>query len=163
MKENKQPTSRKYKRLLDKAEQMCVSRERCLMDIETKLHQWDTPAHWIENIGETLIKNNFINEERYCRAFVKDKIRFNKWGKIKIKVALKQKGISETDIEKGFREIDDEDYNKMVDRLLQEKWKTLKGRNFEKKAKAARFLQSRGFESEMIFDAIDKITRNETD
>ncbi len=163
MKENNQTSGRKYKRLLGKAEQMCVSRERCLKDIETKLDQWDTPANWIDKISESLLKNNFINEERYCRAFVKDKFTINKWGKIKIKIALKQKGISETDIEKGFLEIDNEAYNTLVDKLLQEKWRTLKGKNFEKKAKAVRFLQSRGFENEIIFDAIDKITRNETD
>ena len=150
-----------FRRLLTKAEQMCVSKERCLKDIETKLKRWNTPAHWIDKIGESLINANFIDEERYCRAFVKDKFRFNKWGKTKIKVALKQKGISEKDIEKGLQEIDNETYSDLINTLLKTKWKTLKGSGYEKKAKAMRFLQSRGFENEYILQAINYLNSDE--
>lgn len=163
MGKNKSIAEKEYKRMLLKAQQICAIRERCVSDIHLKLTQWEAPPEWIESITSVLIENNFINEERFARAYAKDKFRFSKWGKIKIQAALRQKGIAEQDIREGLDEINEEKYREVHFALLESKWKTLKGNSYEKKAKAVRFLQSRGFEYELILEAIDKISADETD
>lgn len=163
MARNKPFTEKEYKRVLMKAEQICAIKEQCVNDIRLKLVQWGTPAEWIETITSSLKNNNFIDEERFSRAYVKDKFRISKWGRIKIRAALKQKGIAEVYIRKGLEEINYQTYYQVLTKLLESKWKTLNGNPYEKKAKAIRFLQSRGFEYDLILKTINKIISNEPD
>ena len=69
----------------------CSKAEHCIDDVRQKLWTWKVPTEEHDDIINTLIDNNFINEQRYAEAFVKDKFRFNHWGRIKISLMLRAK------------------------------------------------------------------------
>lgn len=150
---------RKYNSLLQMAERMCANKERCVQEITMKLQSKEAGQETISNIIDHLTQHKFIDEERYCRAYAKDKFTFNKWGRIKIKTMLKQRGIAETNISQGLDEIEDEKYHAQLRELLESKWATSKGSHFEKKGKAMRFLQSRGYEYHLIMDALEQMDK----
>ena len=83
-----------YDIALNKAATFCASSEKCEQEVRDKLQKWGIGSSDMDKIIEHLITEGFIDEERYCNAFVKDKFRFNRWGKTKIAFMLRQKGIS---------------------------------------------------------------------
>ena len=107
-----------------------------------------------------LTEQGFINEERFAKAFVKDKFAFNGWGRIKIAHQLRQKGIPSEVIEEAMTSIDDEAYRQRLIELLRAKWRTVQGRE-PRAAWAAmmRFAASRGFESSMAGECVKQVTR----
>ena len=141
-----------FKTILTKAMQICSRKELCASDVETKLESCGTAkvdAHKILNI---LLKENFINEERYAKAFVNDKFKYNKWGKIKIASHLKAKRIPSAIISLALDSIDNDQYIKTIEALLKSHKKSIKAKNdYELKAKLIRFGLSRGFESSLLY------------
>ena len=128
------------------------------MDVYEKLKAWEVDPKQAEEIVQHLIDENFLNEERFAKAFVKDKFRFNKWGKIKIKYALKQKRLDNALIDKALASIDDGEYEEMLASILQTKLKSLKWEyEYEKMGKLFNFAQNRGFESAVIDRVIRQI------
>ena len=113
--------------------------------------QWDTPKEFIQPIIDKLVEEDYINEERFARAFVKDKFRFNHWGRVKITTHLKALNISSENISIGMQEIDEEEYAKKLDEIVEKKRKTIKnGTDYEIRAKLLRHALSRGFEYELV-------------
>ena len=113
--------------------------------------QWETPSEFIDPIIEKLLEQDYINEERFARAFVKDKFRFNHWGRIKIKTHLRALGISSENIAKAMDEIDEDEYAEILDEIVEKKRKTIKkGTDLEVRAKLLRHALSRGFEYNLI-------------
>jgi regulatory protein len=107
---------------------------------------------------EQLVSEDFINEKRYCRYFVKDKFRFNKWGKIKISFALNAKRLDKNLIAEALDNIDEGEYEEMVASILKAKLVGLKYEfEYEKQGKLFRFAQSRGFENQVIERALRSI------
>lgn len=144
------------KELLEKARSICAMRETCAQVIEKKLVSWKEPE--TEPYIKVLIKENYINHERYVSAFVKDKFNLEKWGKQKIAVALKMKNIDEKLIQKGLSAIDDQVYNQVLNELLTRKKSTIKDRSVVKvKSKLFRFAASRGFEYDLIYSQINSL------
>jgi regulatory protein len=120
-------------------------------DVEDKLTAWGIVGADKHKIIDYLIDEDFINEKRYCAYFVKDKFRFNKWGKIKISFALKSKKLDRQLIEDAINIIDDGEYEEMLASLLKTKLAGLKYEfEYEKQGKLFRFAQSRGFENNVI-------------
>ena len=76
---------------LNKAAAYCTLCERCTSEVTSKLTQWGIEPSEQIKIVERLQQEGFIDEERYCRAFVNDKVRFNRWGRIKITASLREK------------------------------------------------------------------------
>ena len=101
-----------YKTALNKAMEQCAHREYCCEDIRNKLTAWGVRNSDSEKIIDVLVRENFINETRYAAAFVKDKFRYNKWGKIKISANLKFKKIPSDIIAEALDSIDNETYMK---------------------------------------------------
>ena len=98
-----------------------------------------------------LIEENFLNEERFAKAFVTGKFRQNKWGKQKIKMQLKAKRVSSYCIRKGLEEIDEEDYINVLERLWNKKYLTLRDADeYVKKQKVIKFLLGKGYDYEDI-------------
>lgn len=129
----------------------CARSEKCVKDVRDKLTAWNVNVSLQNDIIDRLIDEKFIDEERFCRFYVKDKLRFNQWGKIKIGLMLKQKGIKQTSIDKALGTIDNECYENILEDLLRKKLKNLSYKNdYEKIGKLTRFAISRGFESELI-------------
>lgn len=145
-----------FDELLHKAASYCSISEHCISDVELKLKAWGIDPAKSDKIIERLKSDDFINEKRYCVAFVKDKFHYNKWGKIKISYALKQKGLDNQLINHALNTIDEGEYEEMLAVLLKAKLKTIKWEyEYEKMGKLFNFAQSRGFESSII----DKVVR----
>jgi len=141
-----------YRQALTKVMAMCSQSERCRFDIVAKLRQWELPEKEIAEALDYLIKEHFLNEERFVRFYVNDKLRFNKWGKVKLTYMLRQKQIPENIISASLDQINDDLYMKTLRNLLVSKVKSIKGASdYERKGKLAVFAQSHGFEAELAF------------
>lgn len=135
----------------------CALRELCPFDIEQKLRQRDTAEKDIVAVIAQLIDEKFIDTQRYAIAFVRDKIRFDHWGRQKVAYALRMKDISEREIRKALKEIDEEEYLSILQQILRSKQRTVRGKNdWDCRQKVAAFAQRRGFELDLVFDLLDK-------
>ena len=140
-----------------RAMRLCSQREYCCSDIFDKAVSWGCTTAQAGELIDFLVEQKFLDDRRYTEAFVKDKLRFNKWGRIKISYMLQLQRIDKNLIESVFSEIDETEYNKILIEELQKKQKSLRGNVYETKAKLYRFASSRGFESDIVNDAIKKI------
>ena len=151
----------KYSFLEAKArlEYLCAYQERCSSDLEKKLYDWGIDQEDSSRLLAHLISNNFLNEERFAEAFVSGKVNIKKWGKVKIRQHLKQKRISEYSTKKALLTIDEEVYAKNILALAEKKWLSLKKEkmSYQKKTKVYRFLSSKGYESDLIKDAVEQV------
>ena len=147
------------KKALSRAAAYCSRQERCVYDVERKLEAWEVEPEEFGAIIERLIKEKFIDEERYSGFFARDKFRFNGWGKVKIRWALKHKNIADPVIGKALDGIDDEEYAQKLKGLLKNKFRQIKGKKdgYETKAALIRFAQSKGYEPELIYSVIEEI------
>lgn len=145
-----------------KLEALCAYQERCHYELQQKLYSWGFDREDSDRLISDLIQNNFLNEERFAKAFVSGKFRIKKWGRIKIKAELKQRQVSAYSIQKGLIEIIPEEYWNTLLHLTEKKLKDLtKSKDsWEKKVKLNRFLQSKGYESDLISDAIEEVLKN---
>jgi regulatory protein len=147
-----------YNIALKKSMALCAGREMCCSDIRNKLNTWDVSERDADRIIEQLCHDRFIDEDRYALAFVKDKFRYNKWGKIKISYSLQRKKIPETSIRKALESIDDELYLSVLRDILANHRRTIKAKNqYDLKGKLLRFGLSKGFESNYIYEIINEI------
>lgn len=136
----------------------CSREERCSADVISKLKDYNLPQIVIDDILEFLIKEKYIDDLRYANAFVSDKFRFNKWGRIKIAYMLKQKHVSETLINTALDTIDSETYIDLLREELVKKKRSLKNiSGYELKGKLYQFAAGRGFESDEINKALKQL------
>lgn len=139
---------------LNKAASYCTLCERCISEVKNKLTSWGIETTAQQRIIEKLIDEKFIDENRYCQAFVNDKLRFNRWGKIKIAVALREKKIPNEFITEALESIDEKEYLRILSLLIEAKRKEIKCTDeFTEKQKLLRFATSRGFEAQLIIQA----------
>jgi len=147
----------KYDEALTYAMDLCSRQERCRSEITEKLEARKISPGNIEKILETLVSEKFIDEQRFSRAFSRDKLKFNKWGKMKIRHMLKGKRIPESTIEEALSEIEEDFYLDVLREELRKKRKSIKGSNaFEIRGKLYRFASQRGFEPADIHKLIDE-------
>ncbi|HNQ68578.1 MAG TPA: regulatory protein RecX [Bacteroidales bacterium] len=144
--------------ILNKLRNYCSRSEKCCQDVLNYISDYELSSDIKIKIVKTLTDEKFIDHERYVAAFVNDKLKFNKWGKIKIYYNLKQKNIEEKLIKQGLQLIADSDYNEILLSILKNKLKTLKDKDKTKiKAGLLRYSYSRGFEYEISDKLIDSI------
>ena len=136
---------------LARAAALCSRSEHAPGDIATRLRSWGLTAAQANDVVNSLIEQNFINTERFARAFTHDKAAYNGWGRIKIAYHLRLKGIDQSAIDDALATIDDDAYRYTLSRLLQNKWREVSGRE-PQAARAAllRFATSRGFELDLV-------------
>jgi len=135
-----------YEQALHRLATYCSRAERCVFDIRRKMDEWEIPSGQQNQIIQKLQKEKFLDEERYCKAFVHDKIQYNRWGIYKIKFELKRKQIPEPLIAEALKNIDSEENRKQLRSLIELKMKSVKGKNeWEIRQKLMRFAASRGF------------------
>jgi regulatory protein len=138
-----------------KAQLSCAYQERCQQEMRDKLYEWGLFSNDVENIIANLISDNFLNEERFAKAYAGGKFRIKKWGRIKIRIELKKRKISDYCIRKGMLEIEESDYLKILNEIIAKKLKeTPKGKIQIRNYKAAQYAISRGFESDLVWEAI---------
>lgn len=134
----------------------CAYQERCQQEVRTKLYEYGLFKDDVENIIVKLINDNFINEERFAIAFAGGKFRQLGWGKEKIKHALKFKAVSDYCIKRALAQITDEDYYKMLQKIINKRIKEEKASNpIQKKFKIVNYVMSRGFEKELVIDILN--------
>lgn len=143
---------------LNRMANLCARREYCVFDIKSKLMRYELGHESIERIIEHLKKEKYIDELRFARSFINDKIRFNKWGRVKIDFVLRQKRIPQDIITEAFLDFSDEDLNASLNDVLNAKWKTIKGNSEQdKRTKLIRFALGRGFEMNHVLAYIEKL------
>lgn len=142
----------------NKAALLCSRSEICTSDIKEKLQLWGLSSDESEPVIEKLIEEKYIDDERFARAYVKDKFRFNHWGKQKIAHLLRTKHISAEILELAFQEIEAESYSDELRKLLTDKEKSIKAKDkFDKRNKLMRFALGRGFESGQIYAVLKEL------
>ena len=135
---------------------LCASGEHCSQEMLDKMIRWQLPEEEQARVMEYLVKNNYIDEERFTHAFVMDKIRYNKWGRRKIEQALWQKRIPKDIQTKILDEIDENEYLNVLRPLLKSKRRSIQAKNdYELNMKLIRFALSRGFTFDLIRQCID--------
>ena len=143
---------------LPKIKQYCTYQERCHAEVKEKLYAFGLYKKDVEQLMSQLIEENYLNEERFAIQYAGGKFRMNQWGRIKIKYALKQKQVSDYCIKKALKEINESDYKKTLQKLAEQKLKTLKGEKniFIKKKRLQDYLLQKGYEGELVREVVNE-------
>lgn len=135
---------------------LCAQAEHCQHEMLEKMRRWELPEEEQARVMQRLISERYVDDERYARAFVKDKVRYNKWGRRKVEQALWQKHIDEDIRQRVLDEVDDEEYLSVLRPLLKQKRKSTKANSdYELNQKLVRFAISRGFTYDIIRQCLD--------
>lgn len=145
--------------LLQRAMNLCSTREYCTGDIVAKIEQWgENDEVVIRKIIERLTAEKFIDDERYCRAFALDHFRYQKWGKVKISAALRIKRIPSQAIASGLASIENAEYLEVLRIIIDTHRKSIKAKNrYDLKNKLLRHALTKGFESHLVYEAINNL------
>ena len=139
-----------------KAEKYCAYQERSQLEVKSKLLGLGLTMAETNEILVELVRDNFINEERFAVAFAKGKLKVKKWGNRKITIALKNKGITEGLIQKVLKDLDPDQYIGELRYSIQKKDRTIKETDPWKRAgKLKQYLMGKGFEPELVFREVD--------
>ena len=128
---------------LDKAEGYCARSEHCAADVRRKLYEWGVPADFSDEIVEKLYARDFLNDARFCRAYVHDKVEYQSWGRMKIQAGLRALSLPEKDIREALEGIDETVYRKNLRTLIA-------SRRGDSEEKRMRFFLQRGFSFDEI-------------
>lgn len=153
---------RKYltkEQAIQKLRQYCAYQERSHAEVKQKLWELGVRKSEHDEIIATLIEDDYLNEERFAKQFTGGKFRMKDWGRKKIYYALREKKVSEYNIKKAMKEIDETEYLKTLQELADKKYESLKDEQYlVRKKKTIDFLLQRGFESELITKAVEVAT-----
>ncbi len=135
---------------------LCAQAEHCQWEMLEKMRRWELPEEEQARVMQRLVSERYVDDERYARAFVKDKVRYNKWGRRKVEQALWQKHIDDDIRQRVLDEVDDSEYLAVLKPLLQQKRRSTKAANdYELNQKLVRFAVSRGFTFDIIRQCLD--------
>ena len=150
--------------LLHKAAAYCSATERCPADVRKKLTTLGAAPDVQERIISRLTAERFLDEARYCHSFAKDKWRFNRWGRFKIRFELRRRELPRVLIEEALAEvIDEEDYRAVLCELLSRKRQSIRAApGMAMAVKLIRYAENKGFERNLVFDCIREICNDET-
>lgn len=143
------------KTALIKAESWCAYQERSQQEVRNKLYEWNLYPNEVEEVISELITTNFLSEERFAHAYTSGKFKIKKWGKIKIKQGLKLKKVPDKLIQKALNGINMDEYLEILLATAVKKAATIGEKDgLKKKYKLISYLQSKGFENDLIFDVL---------
>lgn len=135
---------------------LCAQAEHCQWEMLEKMRRWELSDEAQARVMERLMKERYVDDERYARAFVKDKVHYNKWGRRKVEQALWQKHIGDSVRQQVLDEVDDDEYISILRPLLQQKRRSTKAASdYELNQKLIRFAVSRGFTMDIIKQCIN--------
>jgi regulatory protein len=144
-----------------KAASYCAYQDRCYKEVEEKLAEWGIYG---TDAGELMLKlseQNYLNEERFAKAFAGGKFRTKKWGRNKIRIELKQRKISDYCIKQAMKEIDDLVYEETLKQLAEEKFEEQKDKNILlRKNKTAQWLMGKGYEADLIWSTLSTLIKS---
>ena len=143
-----------------KLEYYCAYQERCHKEVSQKLKNMYMIPEAIDLIIVHLLEHNFLNEERFTKAFVSGKLKIKKWGKRRLTLELKKKNISKININQALTEIDDKEYIQIFNNLAEKRCKAIKEKDtYKKKKKLADYLLYRGWESFLVYDKVNELIK----
>lgn len=146
------------KTALNRARALCAQYEYSAGDVRIKLNSWGVSTSQAESVINTLIKENFINDNRFATEFLRDKLYNKKWGRIKIASHLRAKSISDEIIRSVLETVDEDYYRNTIKEILSSHRKSVKAKNqYDLKGKLLRFGLSKGFESHLLYDIINDL------
>ncbi|WP_298893221.1 regulatory protein RecX [uncultured Psychroserpens sp.] len=141
-----------------KLERYCAYQERCHKEVTQKLYEMRMIPEARDQIIVHLLQHNFLNEERFAKAFVRGKFRIKKWGKQRLQLELKRRDINKTLINIALSEINESDYYSAFHALAEKKAETIKETNvLKKRKKLADYLLYRGWESPLVYEKIREL------
>lgn len=146
--------------ILDQMRRYCVTQDRCHSEVRSKLLKKEVYGDDLEEILSQLVSEDFLNEERFARSYVRGKFRMNRWGRFKIRMMLKQKRVSDYCIDKGMNEIDEEEYITTIDELLVKKLRGATDYASRQKAKAS--VVQKGYEPWLVGERLAELPREES-
>lgn len=145
-----------FEEIKQKLVNYCVYQDRCHSEVEQKMRDFLLIPEAKDEIFLYLIKENYLNEERFTRSYIRGKFYIKHWGRNKIRINLKQKGITEKLIAKSMDEIDEQDYLDSVNKIYQDYYSKQKGlKDYQKKSKTIKHLMSKGYEYDLIMEVSD--------
>ena len=147
---------------LQKLRQYCAYQERSHSEVLQKLWELGVWRSEHDEIIASLIEDDYLNEERFAKAFVGGKFRMKDWGRKKIYYGLKEKGISDYLIKRAMKEIDEEAYHKTLHHLAEKRYESLKGEQYlVRKKKTMDFLLQKGYEPELVTSVVNRFGKAE--
>ena len=136
--------------------QLCARAEHCQYELIEKMRRWEMSDEAQARVMQRLVSERYVDDERYARAFVCDKIRYNKWGRRKVEQALWMKHIDDDIRSRALSEVDDEEYLSVLRPLLKQKRRSIKAASdYERNQKLVKFALGRGFTLDIIRQCID--------
>ncbi|MFT4544076.1 MAG: regulatory protein [Bacteroidia bacterium] len=143
------------KEALERLRKYCAYQERSYKDVNDKMWDLKVPSEWRDDIIFGLIKENFLNEERFARTYSRGKFNIKRWGRIKIIQGLKRHQVSPKCIQLGLSEIAEDDYLQVLSDTVELKSSKLKEKNqWKRKGAIYNFVTGRGFEGNLVTEAI---------
>lgn len=145
--------------LLSRAQKFCDYQDRYQQEVRDKLYSWGAKPDEVEQVIVQLIEFDYLNEERFAQSFVRGKFRIKHWGRNKIRQELKLRRISEYCIRHALLEISDEEYTDTLKQVIEKKTREIAGTSIPSHSqlfKVAKYVASRGFESDLIWDVLKK-------
>lgn len=140
-----------YEQALQRLAALCSQSEHSSAEVRKKALLWQLSSADADRLVDYLTEERYIDDERYCRAYAKDKLRYNHWGRFKIGQMLRLQGLSDAYIRSGLASIDDEEYEKILTDIIRTKDKTIKDSDlYVRRAKLMRHALSKGFESDIV-------------
>lgn len=144
--------------MLHRAAAYCSTAERCIHDVRKKMASAGLSPESEERIIARLIEEKFIDEARFCRSFVNDKLRFNEWGRIKTSYELRRKGIAQSVIDEALGQIDEDDYRRILTDLLRRKKRTVRSvSDTDLFVKLCRFAANKGYEQSLVIQCVREL------
>jgi len=144
--------------ILARLRHFCAFQERCIQDVQEKLQEWKVGPERSEKIIEQLVKEDFLNEERFAKSYAGGKFRINHWGKTKIIYELERRQVPDLIIQIGLQEIDDEEYEEALKEILLRKSKEINEKDpYKRKQKLIAYAAQKGFEFNLIRDVLSKM------
>ena len=148
-------------KVLAKLMRYCAFQERSSKEVLNKLSTFTNESVQVQLIYNYLIQHNYLNDQRFACSFASGKFRMNKWGRIKIKMGLINKGLDSKFIDKALDQISEEDYSKTLYDLAVNKMKLIKAKNdFDLIIKMKRYLANKGYEADKVNQVIESINKH---
>ncbi|WP_274474777.1 regulatory protein RecX [Mangrovimonas aestuarii] len=143
---------------ISKMEHFCAYQERCHQEVRQKLVEMRMIPEAMDMIVGHLLQNNFLNEERFSKTFVRGKFRIKKWGKRRLIQELKKREISKFNINLAIREIEDGEYLEVFNTLIEKRWESVMESDvYKKKKKVADYMLYRGWESSLVYEKLSDL------
>lgn len=149
---------------LQRLQRYCAYQDRCHQEVRDKLRDMKVPGDWQDEVILSLLEDNFLNEERFARSFARGKFRMKKWGRVRIRRELKQRGISDYCIKAAMSEIEEAAYEAQLWALLRKKQEELQEPDSWKEGeKIGRYLLQKGYEPKLVWEAVRSLRQENED